>query len=66
MNAEERYAVIWFPEKRCLARWLRPIEAAAYVEMFNRLVHAPLRRAQLVAEPIEPPAADARGKSRSK
>jgi hypothetical protein len=62
---EEHYAVIWFPEKRALARWLRPIEAAAYVETFNRLVQKPLRRAQLMPEPVELPQTESPRKSRS-
>jgi hypothetical protein len=54
-SGEERYAVIWRPSKRVLARWLRPIEAAAYIETFNRLVQDPLRRAQMTPEPIATP-----------
>jgi hypothetical protein len=54
MNAvEERYAVVLFPESRFLARWLRPVEAAAYVEAFNRLVQKPLRHARMLPEPAE-------------
>jgi hypothetical protein len=54
MNAaDERYAVVLYPENRFLARWLRPVEAAAYVEAFNRLVQKPLRHARMIPEPAE-------------
>jgi hypothetical protein len=52
-GAEERYAIISIPERRLLARWLRPLEAAAYVETYNRLVTQPLHRAQMAPEPVE-------------
>ena len=62
---EERYAVVSYPDNRVLVRWLRPLEAAAYVETYNRLVRDPLRRAQIVSEPVDNAPAETRRRSKS-
>ncbi len=55
MNAfEDRYAVVLLPDNQPLARWLRPSEAAAYVETFNRLMHK-RNQAAMIREAPAPP-----------
>jgi hypothetical protein len=54
-TGEDRYAVILQVNNRLLARWLRPVEAAAYVEAFNRLLNTGERGAAMVLEAPHPP-----------
>jgi hypothetical protein len=54
MNAlDERYAVVWLPENRFLARWLRPSEAAAFVETYNRVMRGAAGHAEMVRQTLE-------------
>lgn len=51
---DDRYAVISHPDQRLLARGLRPLEAAAYVETYNRILYLThRRRAEMVRENAE-------------
>jgi hypothetical protein len=64
MNAlDERYAVVWLPENRFLARWLRPLEAAAFVEAYNRVMRGAAGCAQMVRETAEGLAASGEGQT---
>jgi hypothetical protein len=55
---EDRYAVVSYPDRQLLARGLRPLEAAAYVETYNRLLRDTRRRAAMIPETPTPPPAE--------